>query len=511
MDVTPKLLEEVEFREKFRGYDPEEVDDFLERVAVAFGQLHERLRDAGEQIEGANARAARAEARARASADTDDVLRRTLVLAQRTADAAIKEAEESAAAIVSAAEAQARQHQQASEERAAELLQRADDSAKGVEAEAAQRADVVRAEADAEAEAIRARSQDQAGRLLIEAKQKAERVVAEAESAAIRQAEEKLARLTDEVAVLERRRDALAHDANALDAHTTVQRERLHRALVDLRRVAEESSVLGEIPMPALLSDTFEGAVAAHVARSAAPAETAETAEAAVETPRSSTSASDVGSLWRVAPEATAARGTVSAEPEVADPAAEMSEVPQVSEPVQPDVAQPVVEPAPAGEPDIVLSGMEVTTGATATVPSIFRNIPDAVGESPEAPTGVTTADEIVDLVAAEPAAPRTEETPVVSVSRLSVSPPPPPPPPASRVAQAAGTEAGLVPPPPPAPEPSLSTTKSDPFLEELRRAVGEEPEDDEAIRFFEDRDPTDPALRFFEEPDDTRSRFRRR
>ena len=40
-----------------------------------------------QHMEGANARAARAEARARAAADTDDVLRRTRVLAQRTADA----------------------------------------------------------------------------------------------------------------------------------------------------------------------------------------------------------------------------------------------------------------------------------------------------------------------------------------------------------------------------------------------------------------------------------------
>src|SRR5687767_10482468 len=127
MDVTPKLLEDVEFREKFRGYDPEEVDDFLERVAVAFGQLQDKTRDLSEQIESANARAARAEARARDSSDTDDTLRRTLVLAQRTADAAIKEAEENAAAIIAAAEAQARQHYAAAEDRAAQTSREADE------------------------------------------------------------------------------------------------------------------------------------------------------------------------------------------------------------------------------------------------------------------------------------------------------------------------------------------------------------------------------------------------
>src|SRR5215213_3972846 len=99
MDVTPQLLKDVEFRSKVRGYDPDEVDDFLERVGVAFAQMNDRLRDARDQVEAAKAQAAAAEARARDNSDIDDTLRRTLVLAQRTADAAVKEAEEQAAAI----------------------------------------------------------------------------------------------------------------------------------------------------------------------------------------------------------------------------------------------------------------------------------------------------------------------------------------------------------------------------------------------------------------------------
>ncbi len=488
MDVTPKLLEDVEFREKFRGYDPEEVDDFLERVAIAFGQLHERLRDTGEQIEAANARAARAEARARASADTDDVLRRTLVLAQRTADAAIKEAEESAAAIVSVAEAQAREHELAAEERSAELLRRSEESAKDLEIEAGVVADVVRRGAEAEAEATRAKSQDQAGRLLIEAKQKAERLVIDSESAAIRHAEEKLTRLTEEIAVLERRREALAHDANALDAHTSVQRERLHRALVDLRRLAEESTVLGQVPMPVLRSESFDDVVAAHMARvappavaSAPPTQEEVTPEAL---PMSSAPASEAGSPWRVASEAV-----------VTDEAAEDADALSVE-----------------SEPDIVISGIDAAAGSVS--PSIFRTMTTSTAEASNVTIGVPDDLAIVDLVEAGSVQPQVEsgiEEPP-TVSRLSVSPPPPPPPPpSSRVAAGVGAEAAMVPPAPPTPAPTFISANRDPFLEELRRAVGEEPEDDDAIRFFEDRDPTDPALRFFEEPDDTRSRFRRR
>ena len=34
MELTPKLLETQHFPERFRGYDPDAVDDFLERVAA---------------------------------------------------------------------------------------------------------------------------------------------------------------------------------------------------------------------------------------------------------------------------------------------------------------------------------------------------------------------------------------------------------------------------------------------------------------------------------------------
>lgn len=100
MDVSPRTLREVEFREKIRGYHPEDVDEFLERVAAGLEILQERLRQATE-------RAVRAEQRAAETTEGDDAMRRTLVLAQRTADAAVQEAREQAARLVGEAEAQA--------------------------------------------------------------------------------------------------------------------------------------------------------------------------------------------------------------------------------------------------------------------------------------------------------------------------------------------------------------------------------------------------------------------
>ena len=44
MDLTPQTLRDVEFREKLRGYHPDDVDDFLEEVAVAVDGMLARLR-----------------------------------------------------------------------------------------------------------------------------------------------------------------------------------------------------------------------------------------------------------------------------------------------------------------------------------------------------------------------------------------------------------------------------------------------------------------------------------
>lgn len=114
MDISPKLLRDVEFREQRRGYNPDEVDDFLERLAVAIGQLQEQLRAALE-------RADRAERRVLEDPG-DDELRRTLVLAQRTVDAMMEEARHSAAALTGDAEAQVVVTVRAAEQHAAALV-----------------------------------------------------------------------------------------------------------------------------------------------------------------------------------------------------------------------------------------------------------------------------------------------------------------------------------------------------------------------------------------------------
>ncbi|HEY2428424.1 MAG TPA: DivIVA domain-containing protein [Acidimicrobiales bacterium] len=112
MDLTPQTLREVEFREKLRGYHPDDVDDFLEEVAVALDGLLARLYAA--ETGGPPLRAdlptvgKEGEApRPPGEGVNDDTLRRTLLLAQRTADLAVAEAEESARKLLEQARQEA--------------------------------------------------------------------------------------------------------------------------------------------------------------------------------------------------------------------------------------------------------------------------------------------------------------------------------------------------------------------------------------------------------------------
>jgi cell division initiation protein len=101
MELTPQQLCDVEFSEQWRGYHRDQVDDFIERVAAAVDDLQGRLRKMTE-------RAVRAEQQAQESGETDGAARRTLVLAQRTADATVAEAKETAARLVAQAQEEAR-------------------------------------------------------------------------------------------------------------------------------------------------------------------------------------------------------------------------------------------------------------------------------------------------------------------------------------------------------------------------------------------------------------------
>jgi cell division initiation protein len=141
MDVSPKTLREVEFREKMRGYHPEDVDQFLERVAAGIEVLQDRLRQAIE-------RAQRAEQAATEAGGNDDALRRTLLLAQRTADLAVQEGREQAARIVATAEQQFQAKLSEAEQRAQTMITEAETRTQTALADAERRASSMVSEAE---------------------------------------------------------------------------------------------------------------------------------------------------------------------------------------------------------------------------------------------------------------------------------------------------------------------------------------------------------------------------
>ena len=114
-------LRTVEFRQTLRGYHIDDVDEYLERVAVDAEALQEQLRQAGERLKQAAERIAQLEtmvqdlqsqppavAAAAGPSVSDDTLQRTLLMAQRFVDQTHAEAEAQARILVADAEERAR-------------------------------------------------------------------------------------------------------------------------------------------------------------------------------------------------------------------------------------------------------------------------------------------------------------------------------------------------------------------------------------------------------------------
>lgn len=101
MDVTPRELRDLEIREAFRGYSREDVDDLLERAAKTIEAANDRVRQLTDRVQAGEGDAGK-------TREMEETLRRTLILAQRTADQAIAEAEAQARTTVDEAEMRAR-------------------------------------------------------------------------------------------------------------------------------------------------------------------------------------------------------------------------------------------------------------------------------------------------------------------------------------------------------------------------------------------------------------------
>lgn len=100
MELTARHIHEKQFHDAWRGYNQEEVDEFLDRVAEQLNRLERenaalqtRLRELDQMVE--------------ASRSTEDMLKKTLVTAQQAAEEAIATAKTKAEALVAEAEQRA--------------------------------------------------------------------------------------------------------------------------------------------------------------------------------------------------------------------------------------------------------------------------------------------------------------------------------------------------------------------------------------------------------------------
>lgn len=245
MELTLKrLLEQADFAQAKKGYDRDEVDDFLDRAVAMATKVEAKLTQTMAEAKQAAAApaggpdpaeveaeierrvAARlAEERAAAPAapaapagpseeERAEEMRRTLVLAQRTADAAIQEARDEAAKV--------------------------------------------RAEAAREAAE---------GRRELERQLAAER-------------DEANERIRREIAELEGVREALRTDVGVLERHVEEQRNQLRSTVGELQRLLEDPAGFRLAPTPALLDPVVPapepGAILAEEPGDAAPAPAAE-------------------------------------------------------------------------------------------------------------------------------------------------------------------------------------------------------------------------------------------
>jgi cell division initiation protein len=99
MNITPKDILEKEFSKKFNGYDPEQVDEFLDELIKQFESLLEENEETIVKNEALKSEVSKYKAKADKIEDIEEKLMATVITAQRNATAYIEKAEAQAQKI----------------------------------------------------------------------------------------------------------------------------------------------------------------------------------------------------------------------------------------------------------------------------------------------------------------------------------------------------------------------------------------------------------------------------
>jgi len=239
-----RRIPEIRFDEELRGYNKHQVDRVLENLAPLADEVDTLIDRLGE----AERRAAAAEARvmegggpapvpqppvaptpsAPATENFDETLSKTLLLAQRTADATVQEAQDTAATIKAEAEAEAAATRQAVEQEAEALrVSAAEERSASID------------QANREVAAM-----IDAARATIDAK------VAEAEAELADAHVSTRDDLMEQIGSLQRAREALAVDVEQFEGHLAERREVIRTAIAELSEVVEHPERLRTVMPP---------------------------------------------------------------------------------------------------------------------------------------------------------------------------------------------------------------------------------------------------------------------
>lgn len=375
MDVTPQLIEQIDFSEKFRGYDPDQVDEFLERVGATIVELNNRLAAAETRATEAEASAAAAAAvrasdqlapaptavAAPAMSDEEEAAAATstLMLAKRTADAAIADAR-----------AEAARHLTEVQERAERELADAQAEAARLVADATSHAEDLASRAVAEAEAEHGRRRDL---------------------------------IMVEITELESRRSGLIDGVTALERRSAEHRSSLEHMITLLRGVLDDPEALVE---PDAGPDGTAPVVEATASEVSAPAPAAEPATEPVDAapadappppvsaePDESPAPADADDVAPSADVAEAAPATTTVdEPTMAHPYVEVDDDDVVTDaPTAPaDTWGPGSWSEVAAVVDSADSSSTPTESDPPPPPSIFDSVPGADSPVAAVDTGAT-------------------------------------------------------------------------------------------------------------------------
>ncbi len=397
MDVTPQLLKDVEFRQSLRGYDPDEVDLFLQRVGAGVAQLQGRLAEAISRAEAAEARIDRGDAPAKSkarSADqpTEETITRTLLIAQQTADRLLSEAREEAATTVADAQNEAQQLRSVAEQETEELRATTASEVQELRSTAEVEVADLRTSAEADAAAQRGEAEQLLATAVSSAAAERAAVLGDVESEARRVAEETREPLLAEIRELETQRTALQGDVDLLETHVVEQRNLIRSSIGRLQSVVDNPDTLRVAEAPATSEFSSATADAVHVETEPVYAGQPVVVEAGsdpIDNPIESLD-DDVDHEVAIEPAANAldgaeAEATETEEVEVAEDAAEVGADSAVAVFDQQDLDEAIEldDQVPAGTATAAVAGTSILDefGATTTeVADADRQIGDDLG-----------------------------------------------------------------------------------------------------------------------------------